>query len=60
MASAEPPLAQLSKGTSHTLNHTNPPLPFPQTSPGGTPTRPFSIRLLPAESPQAGFLNQRK
>ena len=52
----EPPLAQSSKGASHTLSHTTLPPPFPQTSQEGTPTQPFSIWLLPVESPQVGFL----
>ena len=55
-----PVLAQLSKGAPHTLNHTTPLPPFPETSPGGTPTRSISIRSIPNEPAQAGFLNLYK
>ena len=43
------PLAQLSKDTSGTLTPTTPHPLFPQTSPGSTPTRSFSMLLLPVE-----------
>ena len=46
-----PPLAESPKGASRTVIHTTPPPLFLQTSPGGTPTWPFSIRLLPVELP---------
>ena len=41
----ESPLAQSSKGASHTLNHTTPSPPFLQTGPEGTRTQYFSIRF---------------
>ena len=43
----------------HTKAHHSP-LSFSQTSLGGTPTQTFSIRLLPFELSQWGFLKHGK
>ena len=50
----------LAQGASHKGNHTTTSPPFPQINPGGTQPRSFSVRLLPVQSPQAGFLNHQK
>ena len=50
--STEPPLAQSSKGTSHMPIYTAFPAPSLKTSPEGTTSRSFSVRILPVESPQ--------
>ena len=51
--STQPPLAQLSKGTPHTLNHTAPSPLFHQTGLGGTQAWSFWMQLLPVKSPHA-------